>query len=286
MFRLLDLLDRPPTIVITDVGAMSLGAGTEPYEVLLGRGVTRVIGFEPVEAECEKLNRQARSGCRYLPYAIGDGSLCRLHITNTAMTSSLYPPNTALLEKFQNLAELVRVVREVPVQTHRLDDLPEVAETDFLKLDVQGAELDVIRGAPNVLAQTAVVQVEVEFLPLYSGQPLFADVDQPLRKAGFMFHWFLSQASRVFKPLVRENNVNAPGSQLLWADAVYVKDLLDTRQIAPEMLLKLAVILHDVYASLDSCAFVLQRYDSITHDGLLQRYYENLMGSTNARPGG
>jgi len=53
----------------------------------------------------------------------------------------------------------------------------------MLKIDVQGAELAVISGAQEMLRDVAVVEVEVEFVPLYVGQPLFADVDAAMRAA-------------------------------------------------------------------------------------------------------
>jgi FkbM family methyltransferase len=281
MFSVLDLLERAPTIAITDVGAMSLGDGSDVYDGLLRRGVAKVFGFEPIEAECEKLNQRATPSCRYLPYAIGDGTLKTFHVTNRLVTSSLYPPNTELMAKFQNLENLVRVERRIPVQTHRLDDLPEVAGTDFLKIDVQGAERDVILGATNTLADAVIVQVEVEFVPLYLDQPLFAEVDQAMRANGFMFHKFTRQSSRVFKPVLLNNDVNAQGSQLLWGDAVYVKDLTRLDSVSSEKLLKLAIVLHDVYGSVDASAFVLQERDKVAHDGLLHRYYDYLVRAVN-----
>ena len=43
-------------------------------------------------------------------------------------------------------------------------------------------------------------------------------------------------------------------SQILWADAVYVGRFRDIRDLAPEALSKLSVVLHDLYASVDLCA--------------------------------
>lgn len=93
------------------------------------------------------------------------------------MTSSLYPPNTFLMARFHNPENLCRVEQRVEIQARRLDDVPEVTGTDFLKIDVQDAEHDVIPGATIRLAHAVIVQVEVEFVPLFLGQSLFADVD-------------------------------------------------------------------------------------------------------------
>ena len=68
--------------------------------------------------------------------------------------------------------EVFQVVRTHQVQTTRLDDIPETADVDLLKVDVQGAEMMVFEGAPQRLKSALIVDVEVEFIPLYKNQPL------------------------------------------------------------------------------------------------------------------
>ena len=154
--------------------------------------------------------------------------------------------------------------------------LDEVPAIDFLKLDVQGAELDVLNGGDRVLADALVVHTEVEFVEMYKGQPLFAEVDQRLRRSGFVFHKFAGVAGRTFKPLVVNNDVNKCLSQMLWADAVYVKDFMALDRLPPEKLLRLAVILHMVYGSFDLAIQALLAYDRQCSSGLAPAYLHRL----------
>lgn len=253
-----------PTVKVVDVGAMHVGKEHQ-HSKLMKAGKALVIGFEPVAEACAKLNEAAAGGPqRYLPYAIGDGSEQEFRETNQPMTSSLYEPNTELLEKFQALAELTTVVKRTPIMTKRLDDIPDVADTDYLKLDVQGAELDILRGAERTLASVVVVHTEVNFVPLYRDQPLFADVDAELRRRGFLLHRIHSLAGRAYKPYVQNNNIGEMISQHLWGDAVYIRDFMRLDTLTPEQLIKLALIVHETYVSYDLAAFVLRAYDQIT----------------------
>lgn len=277
MFDIRELIPQPlPTFKLVDVGAMHLGADKDVYSPLLKVFPTRLIGFEPVEAECRKLQALYGGERTFLPHVIGDGSEREFRTCNEPMTSSLYEPNEPLLDLFQNLGNLTRVVSREKVATKRLDDIEAVRDTDYLKLDVQGAELDVIRGAPETLKDVIVVQTEVEFVPMYRDQPLFAEVDQGLRAAGFLFHRLLGFAGRMFKPLATGNNINAPGSQMLWGEAVYMKDFTELDKLAAEKLLKLAVILHVVFQSFDAAQFVLSRYDAKKGTALQMEYIRRL----------
>jgi FkbM family methyltransferase len=259
---------------IVDVGAMSLGEGTEPYAALMNAIPCGVYGFEPIAAECEKLNALKKRGHHYLPYFIGDGSVQTFHECNYPMTSSLFEPDTELMARFHHLEELCRVTKSYPVETTRLDDIKELKEVDLLKVDVQGGELLVFRGAVQMLRHVLVVHTEVEFVPIYKRQPLFADIDSFLRSQGFVFHLLWTQGRR-FKPLVLNQNVNAP-LQILWGDAVYVWDFMAFDQLPPNALIKLAAILHLNYHSFDLAALALEAYDHQTNSELLVAYQQRL----------
>jgi FkbM family methyltransferase len=265
IFNIAAMLPGLPRLKIVDVGAMSLGEGTDPYSPLTMATPCDVYGFEPVAKEFEKLKASAKPGHHYLPYFVGDGSARTFYECNFTMTSSLFEPNTSLLAKFQNLEELARVQKTYPVQTTRLDDIPELKGTDFIKADVQGAELMVFEGAPRLLDDALVVHTEVEFVQLYKDQPLFADVDAHLRSKGF-------------KPLIFMNAVNAGLSQSLWGDAVYVRDFMLFDGLSGQALLKIATILHETYRSVDLVAVALDAYDRQHGTELQPAYMKRLSG--------
>ncbi|MEY3110197.1 MAG: 2-O-methyltransferase NoeI [Verrucomicrobiota bacterium] len=274
MFNILEILPPFGKIQVIDVGAMDLGG--EIYDPLVKAGIASVLGFECVQAECDKLNAMARESRAYLPYAIGDGTVRAFHECNFPMTSSLLEPNSGLLDRFQNLENLTQVVKKHTFATKRLDDIAEITGVDFLKLDVQGAELDVMNGGDRVLAEALVVHTEVEFVEMYKGQPLFAEVDQRLRRSGFVFHKFAGVAGRTFKPMVVNNDVNHCLSQMLWADAVYVKDFMALDRLPAEKLLRLAAILHMVYGSFDLAMQALLAYDRQYSSALAPAYLHRL----------
>jgi FkbM family methyltransferase len=275
MLNIASVLPPLPPIRIVDVGAMSIGEGHDPYAMLMKALPCEVIGFEPVVAECEKLNRMGHAGRTYLPYFIGDGATHTFHECNFPMTSSLFEPNTLLLVKFQNLENLVQVVKVYPAETKRLDDIAETVGVDLLKLDVQGAELMALQGAAERLKSALVVHTEVEFVPLYKDQPLFADIDAHLRSKGFLLHQ-MGFTGRTFKPMVFKNDVNAMLSQWLWGDAVYVRDFMEFETLPPAALLKLAAILHENYRSFDLAAVALAAYDRVSGSRLQPRYVQEL----------
>jgi FkbM family methyltransferase len=274
---------QSPRIDVVDVGAMDIDA-TNEYSALVRQGNGYVIGFEPIQAECDKLNATAGKKQRFLPYFIGDGSEGEFKLCSAPMTSSLLEPNMPLLRKFNDLAELTTPVSRTKVQTRRLDDIPEIAAIDFLKVDVQGLELAVLRGGERLLKDAVVVQTEVEFVPMYIGQPLFADVDTELRRQGFAFHTMGSGLGRCFKPLINVGDPSRRLGQILWTDAVYVKDFMRFQELSPEQLLKIAIIMHDCYGSSDLAGYALRHYDVMTGKSLWKVFMQRLTGTVPPPP--
>ncbi len=274
-FSLYELFAGLPQLKVIDVGASPID-GQPPYQSLLDAGRIHLLGFEPDPGQHQALLAQNIPNATFLPYAIGDGSPGTLHICKAPGMTSLLQPDLEILRHFPGFAQWGTVTRTMDIETKRLDDISEAAGTDYIKLDLQGGELGVLRGARRLLEDLLVIHLEVNFVPFYKDQALFAELDQVLRQAGFYFHRFLPLISRVFLPVQIGDSSYAGLSQQLWTDAVYVKRFTDFGRLPVGSLLKIAALAHDLYGSYDLSALALQHADRQTNTERLKRYIQAL----------
>lgn len=273
-----DLFPNLGLIEITDVGALPLADHIEVYAPLLKADRARVTAFEPDEAGCKAAQEALGAAHRCFPYFIADGKPRTFYETNIAATGSLYPPNQQVLDLLPDVAPYVRLKATHPVQTRRLDEITEIERIDFLKLDVQGAELDVIKGAGRLLDDVLVIHTEVEFLELYKGQPLFSEIEHFLRGQGFQFHAFMDLAKRFIGPLRSRPGEITGYHQTVWADAVFVRDLTMLSRLAPKRQFALAAIMHEVYESADVSLHILQQLNRQGYPCDIQQYWQQISG--------
>lgn len=273
-FSLYELLPDLAPIEVIDVGAGQMRDDLPLYYHLARAGGARITGYEPNLNNCVALNQRYGRPHRFFPHFVGDGGVAKFYQTNSPFTGSLFLPNRPLLDLFSDVGAVTQLVAVEDVQTVRLDDNPDIADVDFLKLDVQGSELAILRGAETALAAAVVVQTEVCFVELYQGQPLFADLDAHLRSRGFAFqHLEPFGTATVKPPLPVAVGHGDPGRiQQLWSDALYIKDLLRLEQLGDDKLRKLAVILHDLYGICDIAHHCLEIVDRRGGTDVAPRY--------------
>jgi FkbM family methyltransferase len=267
-----ELLALETTIKIVDIGA-NLVEGPAPYVPLLSSGRAHVVGFEPHPIALSELNAAKGQHETYLPYAIGDGQPQTLHICAMPSLSSLLQPNPKVLSLFFSFKEWGTVVRKLDIVTARLDDVPETEGVDYLKIDIQGAELMVFKNATERLKSTLLIHTEVEFLEMYEGQPLFSEVETFLRASGFVLHKFDPMVTRDFAPMLLSYDKQAGHSQVLWADAVFVRDFTRLELMSADQLLRLSEILYDCYGSLDLVLLLLREHDLRTGGDFGQKFF-------------
>jgi FkbM family methyltransferase len=263
-----------PDIRIVDVGANPLGGRKATYQRLLDQGLASLVGFEPDPAAFARLQQVQGPRETFLPLAVGDGATHTLRICAMSGMNSLLAPNLALLGLLHQHPRWAEVRSTQEVATVRLDDVAEVAAMDYLKIDIQGGELMVFDHARAKLANCLVVHTEAMFVPMYEGQPLFAEQELALRAHGLMVHTFKELTGHVLKPFKVNGEDLAPLSQVFWSDVIFVKDLTRLDDLAPDQLLKSAVILHEAYRSIDVAHLFLKAHDARLGTTLAPAYVE------------
>jgi FkbM family methyltransferase len=262
---------------LMEIGALQIDENPEPFYSLLDLFPgSQIIGFEVDEDLCDQMNSKAKAGVRYYPNALGEKNERReFYITNHPMCCSLYEPNQALISLYNNF-EVAYLKRKDKIDTVSMDYFSLVngiSEIDFIKIDIQGAELDVFKGGVAALKSVLALVCEVEFIPHYVQQPLFGDVCTFLDKHQLMFHKFLGLAGRALKPIVINNDPNLP-SQHIWSDAVFIRHIHAVQNLSAKQLLKLSM-LAAAYDSPDLSYYCLAHYDMKKGTKLAADFVEN-----------
>ena len=103
------------------------------------------------------------------------------HQTSNSQSSSLLKLGSHL-ENFPDIVE----TGTIKVKTWRIDELsPELLGVDFINLDIQGAELEAIKGAENILNQIKWIYTEVNRSDVYLGCAKIWEIDEFLKGFGF-----------------------------------------------------------------------------------------------------
>jgi FkbM family methyltransferase len=198
--------------VVVDVGAYD-GAVTAEYLELFPDALCHALEPHPASfaAATDRLAGHSRARLHRLALSDAPGR-GMLHAFPTTATNSLLPPvpNVGLLIGPGHMDSFEQV--EVEVTTLDLfaqkQRLPQI---DVLKLDVQGAEAHVLRGAEQLLRARRIklVAAEALFVQVYRGQAYYHDVAALLEEVGYRLFDFY-------------NFHYGPDGRLHWGDAIFV----------------------------------------------------------------
>ena len=184
--RLLDAASKYD-IHFLDIGARN---GVADDIVAIG-GAVHATCFEPEPTEAKRLQSLSDNRWRsftVVPTAVGgiDG-LAKLYIPKGKEAASLLRHNEGMISEFgyDNLHGSDSVV-EIPCST--LDSLVangRLPKASYIKIDIEGAELDLLKGGLLILPSTVAMRIEVSFLEQRVSQPLMWDVVDWVREHGF-----------------------------------------------------------------------------------------------------
>lgn len=231
LHELADLLDLPAqarrgVLHVLDVGANPLD-DVPVYLPLLDQGLARVTGFEPQPDAFARLVRCARPDERYLPWALGDGTVQELRVCAAEGFSGLLEPDPEQLAVLTDFPRLAAVTARSPVPTRRLDDVAaqeRLGRVDLLAMDAQGSELQILEHGAQALEGLLAAQVEVSFHRLYEHGPVLGEVDRALRGLGLVPHAFVSTRTWPLAPIPWADPLQARARHLVEADMLYLLD--------------------------------------------------------------
>jgi FkbM family methyltransferase len=157
------------------------------YEIVRNeRALGKAILIEPQEKYFRQLTaRYGTDGSVSLEQCVllAEKRPVSFHINTMNATSSVLPADEQLLGSEIDISGEI-----IQTESKTLDEVcaRHTGTVDLLKIDVQGAELDVLQGGVQTLKRTRLAWIEVSFKPLYKNQALFGDIQQYMESQGFV----------------------------------------------------------------------------------------------------
>ncbi|MBI3803869.1 MAG: FkbM family methyltransferase [Nitrospirae bacterium] len=173
---------------------LDVGANVGGYRHFLRNSVGydgQILSFEPVEENLNTLRALAKNDPQWQIYGYALGSqnkTMEINVMKGPVFSSFLNPDTSVVAQFNDAN---RIDHKATVDVRTLDSVLGPLQTKlklqniFLKMDTQGYDLEVIKGAEATLQQIYAIQTEVSLRKIYESMPSFTESYQMLKEKGF-----------------------------------------------------------------------------------------------------
>ena len=205
-------------LIYIDIGA---SGGVQPKWLNLTKNFKSIL-FEPNKKAYNKLIKKKKENEIIIQGALSDKkNNLSINICKDPQSSSFYEPNYQFLKKFNN-HQRFEIVSKEDIETQTLDfslNEQEILDVDFIKIDTQGYELNIIKGSEETLKEVIGIEVECELTQMYLDQPLFSNVLEHLLSKEFA----LFDIKKYFWKRKDSNSNNSNKGQLIFIDALFLK---------------------------------------------------------------
>jgi len=277
-----ELIKSDP-IILADAGAKD--GLHQPWLNLDKAGSLYVIGFEPDKDECDKLNATKKPNRIYIPAALwsSEGKV-DIHLAQIRSTSSVYAPNFEFIKQYKDCHWKPRITKSViTVDSVILDKVlkDKKIDCDFLKIDTQGAEFEIIQGATRSIADNIFgVLIETWTSEVHSGQHLTGDILTSMTKLGFSL--FDISIAAAWQRKIDKNIKLFGKKQVIGLDLLFFKDTNKFVEGGKKLnkIIKAAAI-SDVYGFPDYALEILNSANNMD-DGIetLKNIKDNIIGNS------
>jgi FkbM family methyltransferase len=228
------------------------------------------IGVEPDERSYENLKKKKYKCFKYtiIPKALWS-SLTSIKYNQYKgwEQSSHFKPNLNFTSKFpQN--ERFNIDKTKIIEVDTIDNL--IKETvDFIKIDTQGAELEIIKGAKDKITKVLGLEIELGVASIYQGQPLFHDIYKKMKELNFEFIDFTS-----IRRWERFNN-NTSYGQIIFGDGLFLR--------SPEYILKKHITSKKTIKKYMAIIILYNRFDLLDRLNILleKKHPETILQNKN-----
>ena len=187
--KISNLLDKNlyKKFTLLDIGASN---GIHGRWNIISTKINTIL-IEPHKESAKKLRLQGFDVIETVLHSKDDKEI-KFYNTRKPTCSSVYKPNFNHLKKFLD-KDRFEIVSEDTFSTKSLDsEILKFTQPNFIKIDTEGSELDILKGSKNTLLNVFGLEVECSFHQLREGQPLFEEIRSYLKDFDFVFIDFVS----------------------------------------------------------------------------------------------
>ena len=224
---------------VIDIGA----AGLSVPELSSFYNIIDYIAFETDEKEIKKLSKNPKinefNTFKSYNYFVGkDSQKTDFYTYKLSELNSSFLPDSYFINNFIG-GENFEIKDSFKIESTSLNTIQkkDSINPDFIKIDTQGSELEILINAENVLEECLMIESEVMFIPIYDQQPLFYEISSFLYSKNFQLFYL----NRAFAQ--RESCKKSCRGQLCYGDALFGLDIQIAKKLSLSKQIKYCCLL-------------------------------------------